>query len=309
MFRVGATALSQARLPAILGLASAVALGIPEARAGFIGSVPNAANYGILYSGGGGHSLTLTNTSEYGNIGVGNTGHVNLNGGDTIQGTPGRLDFSASNTSQYSHSGTNTGPASVNYNVAAVTTALSQLSTLSSSLGSEAATSIAINGTQTINAATGKLDANGNYVFNVTSYNEGIANTLTIQNAGGHSVVFNFEYGANVSLAGNVTLLGGLTDDQVLWNFASANKETVTLNNTSGSPNNVFHGDILALNDAISITSANLDGRIWGGDSSDLTIVSSKIVDPVPEPASLVLFGSALAALGAVRRRKFRQAS
>jgi hypothetical protein len=108
---------------------------------------------------------------------------------------------------------------------------------LSSTLGGLAGASIAINGTQTINASNGELATiNGvNYeVFNVTSYSENNGNVLTV-NGNGDVVVFNFGFNSNVNLGGDVTL-SGLTDDQLLWNFTTSGKNISLNNNASSFP-------------------------------------------------------------------------
>jgi len=55
--------------------------------------------------------------------------------------------------------------------------------------------------------------------------------------------------------------------------------------------------DLFGINDA---------GQIVGQVESPLSIDSSFLASPAPEPASLVLFGSAFAGFGLVRRRKRR---
>ena len=205
-----------------LAIAAATVFMMPQAQAGFISSVPAATDYTVLYEGTGGDNLSISNVTINGNIGVGGTGVTQFSGPGTING---RVDFSAANSGQFHNTnGSNVGPSSVNYSVAAVTTALTQINSLSTILNAEAGTNIAISGTTTINAAAGVLDGNGNRVFNVTSYNEGNGNLVTINgDPAGDSVVLNFAFASNVNLGGDVSLVG-LTDDQVLWNFTTTGK-------------------------------------------------------------------------------------
>jgi uncharacterized repeat protein (TIGR01451 family) len=241
-----------------------------------IAYLSGAGDYAVLYTGTGGHNLQITNVTIGGNVGVGGTGKVQFNGPGAITG---RLDFAAANTGQFgNNNGSNVGPASVNYSVAAVTTALNTVTTLNSSLAG-LGTNLAINGNQTINESAGQLDTvNGvTYrVFNVTSYSENDGKLVTINGDGsGDPVVFNFGFNSNVNLGGDVALTGnGLSDDKVIWNFTTSGKAVSLNNNASSFPNVAFHGIILAPNDAISLVNANLSGRAFGGDSADMQIVS-----------------------------------
>jgi uncharacterized repeat protein (TIGR01451 family) len=236
-----------------------------------------AGDYAVLYEGTGGHNLSITNVTIGGNVGVGDTGHVQFSGPGTITG---RLDFSAASTGQFSNgNSSNKGPASVNYSVAVVTAALGTVNNLSSSLGGLTGTNIAISGNQTINESAGATRTVGGVeykVFNVTSYNETDGKLVTINGDGsGDPVVFNFTFNSNINLGGDVALTGnGLSDDKVLWNFATSGKAVSLNNNASSYPGVAFHGIILAPNDKISLVNANLSGRVFGGNSSDMQIVS-----------------------------------
>jgi uncharacterized repeat protein (TIGR01451 family) len=260
-----------------------------------------AGQYGVLYEGTGGRNLSITNVVIGGNVGVGGTGHVAFSGPGAITG---RLDLAAGNTGQVSNSnGSNYGPTSVNYNVAAVTTALTTVNNLSSSLaGLGTSAPLAINGTQTINESAGELDTvNGvTYrIFNVTSYSSGDGKLFTINGDGsGDPVVLNFAFNSNVNLGGDVALTGnGLNDDKVIWNFTSSGKNINLNNNASSFPNVAFHGIILAPSDNLSMVNANLSGRIFGGNSGDMQIVSgdtlhAPVMNTATVTASNVTFDS-----------------
>ena len=263
----------------------------------------DALNYDVIYTGTGGHNLQITNVTVNGNIGVGGTGVVQDSGPSTINGS---VDFSAANTGQFHNTnGSNVISGGEIYNDASITSDLTSLSLLSATYGLEPGTHVAINGNTTIHASSGVLDAHGNRVFDITSYSSGNGKTLTID-GDGHDVVLNFLYNSNVNLGGDVNLVD-LTPDQVLFNFDTFGKNISLNNNASSYPFPLsFKGIILAPEDAISLTNAALQGRVYGGGSSDMQIVSGTTIhEPVgvPEPAPVLPFAGLLT-LGAVLLRK-----
>ncbi len=235
-------------------------------------NVGGLAGYVVLYEGTDSkQQLSISNDIITGNIGVAG-GQVQFTGPGTING---RVNFSAANSGQFhSTNGSNVGPTSVNYNVSAVTTAINAANSLSTALGGLPGANITFNNAnQTVNESSGLLETTGGVtyrVFNVTSYSETNANTVTINGDGsGDPVVFNFAYNKNTNLGGQVVLAGGLTPDQIVWNFTSTNQQ-VNLNNNGGT----FQGVLLLPNDQYQSDNSNLDGRVYGGAVGNMQIVS-----------------------------------
>lgn len=270
----------------------------------------NSLNFGVLYTGGGnGNQLSLTNVTINGNIGVGGTGKVALSGPGTVNGF---LDFSASNTGQYSSTNSgNVQPSPITYGVSAVTVDLNDLASLSTTLGNDSGTAVTISGTQTVTATNGVL-TNGNYVF-TASVNDTNGQVLTINGAGlssNQDVVFNLNAGTNLN--GLVTLVG-LNPDQVIFNVIGGNSVSLVTNASSYSTQ-AWQGIILDPTGTVSMDNSNLDGRIYGGDSSNMQIVSGDtlnqpLVSSTPEPSSLsfALIGFLLGGFGIARNLRARK--
>lgn len=308
-----------------------LAVATSSAHATLIQIGSNASNYGLLYEGAGGHNLAITNVTVNGNVGVGGTGVVQDSGPSTIVGN---VDFSAANTGQFhSTNGSNVLTGTVNYSVAAVTSALTSVNGLNSTLGAEAGTSISIHNSTTINASAGVLDATGDRVFDVTSFNTTNSDVITINgDAAGDAVVVNF-LGLSANFDATV-VLNSILPDQVLWNFVGGSGltggATLSINNNASGAGHAglsAQGIFLNPNGPISVVNSNVIGRVFGGDSHDFQYVSgahltvptgstggttggttgtsggSATAGLVPEPSSIVLLGSILAiAFGKLRK-------
>jgi len=269
-------------------------------------SIGGGSDYAILFEGGGGNTMQVTNVTVNGNVGVGNTGNLTDSGPSTING---RIDFSASNTGQFSNNNAAnvfTGPF---YNVAAVTNALNDVNSLNTSLGGESGTDVNINGSTTINASAGMFHGSDS-VFNVTGFNTTNGDTLTINGDGVHDVVLNFNgLSANFN---NQVMLNGLTSDHVLYNFVGGSNltggPTLQINdNGHNNPGNLVQGDFLDPNGAISITNTNLLGRVFGGDTHDIQVVSGDTINVPEAPTSgLLILGSVLSYLGLRRLSRIK---
>jgi hypothetical protein len=296
--------------------------GTCASRAGF--SLGDAANYAVLYEGSGRHNLQINSSPLNGSTIKGNIGLGMENGGNPQAqlNNPavinGNVNFAAPMNSGNQNIGNAVVNGTVNYNVGAVETDLNNLNALSLSLGGESGTALTINlsgtgGSQTINAANGVLDGNGNRVFNLTSMTFNNGNTVTINgDAAGDSVVINVN-SANVNgphFAGTILLAGGLTPNQVLINLIGGNSVTLSGGDTlQTSANNAYqYCTYLDPDGTITLNSVNLVGHVYGGDSSDLQIVSGATVyAPVPEPTTWLTGALLLLPFGASTLRILRK--
>jgi hypothetical protein len=287
------------------------------ARAGYI--LDGANQFGLLYEGNGGHNFAYNNSNINGNIGIGGTGHFQGNGPGTINGV---IQFSASNSGQFSNSGLTLSPSTANpqYSISAVSSALSTVNSLSQTLGLEPGTSTTISTGGSINASSGSLDANGNEIFTVTAIS--FANgTFTINGGPNDFVVLNVADGVGSNgLNGSIVLTGGIPSDQVLINYTPSTSNLTNYNNAyatlSGGPTLTIStnglttsGTFLDPTGNFSVNHSVVMGRVIGGDSSDSSFQSGANLTapaPLPEPSTLVVLATAAGCAAALRSRRHR---
>jgi PEP-CTERM motif-containing protein len=301
----------------IIGVLVTIAATITTQRvnAGF--SLGQAANYGILYEGGGGQTLSYNNSTENGAIGIGGTGKFAATSGIVN----GIIQFAAANTGQYSASNFTLNPSANNptYNNANVTSGLNTVNLLSHDLGLELGTSVVINNSGTpILAASGILDAMGNRVFSVTSVSFPNG-TQTISGGANDFVVLNIPFSA--SLNGSIALTGGLTADHVLLNFTPSTSNLTNYNNAytnlTGGPTMTISTSGLTTMGVFLDPTGNFQvnhstinqGRIIGGDSVNSSFVSGNDMTAppgggVPEPTTISLLAIGAVGLATWRRRR-----
>jgi hypothetical protein len=305
----------------LLGGAAILSVAMPAispARAATFVISGDATNFAVLFEGNGGKQLQTNNSNITGNIGIGGTGAFAPAGGCsgpcTINGT---VEFSAANTGQYGTNGGTTVTGGATYSNSNVSTDLTNLNTLSTTLGGQSGTSLAINtggsgGSQTVNAASGTLHS-GLEVFTLSSLQFNNGTTLFINgDAAGDSVVFNMNLNAQF---GGTIVLSGLSPDQVLFNIIGGSALTGGPNlqdNTNGA---TLVGDFLDPNGTIQINHSVLNGRLFGGDTSNMSIVSGVTLNApqasgggtqnaTPLPAALPLFATGLGVMGWLSRRR-----
>jgi hypothetical protein len=286
-----------------------LAIVLPQAaRAGFV--LGDAANFAVLYEGNG-QSLQFNNSNITGNIGIGAvdgaTGHFQGNGPGTITGN---IEFYAANSGQFSNSGvTITG--TVSYNNPNVDPDLVNLNALSQNLSLESGTALAISTGGSVNASSGTLDGSGNRVFTVSSVSFPNG-TFTITGASTDYVVINVPHlGGGPAFNGSIVLAGGITSDHVLFNLDAGDYATLSGGDTLTISTNgaTTTGTFLDPNGNIQINHSLLDGRLFGGDTQNMAIVSgANIVAPsstVPEPSHTVFALGLMMALALAARKKF----
>jgi len=310
---------------AVLAVTIGLSFGSSDSHAGTVFGV-DVDDYLIIYQGGSaGAQLSINNFGTTGiwtgNIGIAGVGKLAATGPGTVNGD---INFAAPNTGQASISNT-TVTGTVNYGVTDVQTKMDALNGVSTVLGAEAGTALSINTSsdQTVLASGGTLDGFGNRVFTVGSVNTGNGENFILKGNGSQNVVFNVNTPGDAQFHGNVLLqdlsgkffgdagYAGLSPDQVLFNLYAGDKLDANNNGNSAHPANIIYGTFLDPNGAISFVNTRITGRIFGGDSTNMQIVSGDTIKlptccSVPEPPmpALALVAGLLLASFSVRRRR-----
>lgn len=289
---------------------AAVALANPPSAHAVGFSLGDFETYGLLVNNGASGG-DINTPPVNANIGIGNTtGPINLHN----EVVNGKVDCSSSCSSAVS-GGTITGtqpvsrggalpsgsPASVNSNVAAVGSAISDALTLSSFYGAESGTGVTLGGNVTIDASSGLLDGTGTRIFTATNaLTIGNGHTLTINGSASDYVVLNVAAASGNKLDGALSLTGGITPDQVLINFTGTGGA-----NIQGAANGAsLYGTFLAADLGIQLNSLTIVGHLFGGAAGhnfqfvSNAFISQPTVPTVPLPSSVFLLGTAVAGLG-----------
>jgi hypothetical protein len=305
---------------AIVALAGAAGLGLTDRCLADTINLGGGENYALLFQGGGGNTLHVTNVTLGGNIGVAGTGNFQDAGPSTVSG---RVDFADTVTSRFSSSnaantyngGQHSPPYVGNFGVGPVQSAMNYLNALSQTLMGDAGTPVAINGIQTLNASSGALfNINGQniHVFDATSFNNsGATDVLTINGTANDLVAINLDGLGNIQMHGGIVLTGGIGLDNVVFNIGGGNYATHSggvsfdINNNQGN-HGIARGIFLNPNGAVSVSDCLAEGRVFGGDSHDEQYVSGAHLNapsgiPLPTAAGLALAGFGIVG---VRRRR-----
>lgn len=260
----------------------------------------DSASYAVLYEGSGSHNLQINSSPLNGSTILGNVGLAMENSGNPQfqLNNPavinGDANF-ANSPARFSNSG-GTLNGSVNAGVSTVQSDMSDINALSQGLGALPGTTLTINGNTTVLASQGTYDSTFNaYVFNLTSLNLGNGSTLTIDGQGlNANVVINDSTTSGLHFSGAITLTGGLTPNNAIINLSGGNYTTLSGGPTLQTAANGAEQDITYLNPngTINVDRVNIQGHLFGGDSSDMQIVSGATVQIIPEPAVAALMST-----------------
>jgi hypothetical protein len=262
----------------------ALACGTP-ARAFNLGP---AGDYAILGIGGTIH-LSSGPLLIYGNVGAGDHSNFQADGGGTVNG---RLDYALTATV---NTGNDTFTGGIHLiDFAAINQAVQNLVTFANGLtptqtftSITSPTTITGNGGQNVIAVTGSTGihlSGGNLVLNGTASD---------------TFIFQINQG-NFALSGDthIVLTGGLTPNNVLWDFEGSGGQVQT------SGNSFTQGIFLAPNEGIQINGGIHYSEFISGVS--MSFQSNPVINQIPEPSTLALLVSTGLILVGLRKRLIR---
>jgi hypothetical protein len=280
------------------GWRAAIALGLMLcAQQGFSSSLSDLPDVSLLtpYATFG-HSYVDSAVTINGPVGISDNGNLNLMAPSTINGNL-YLGTGATYSGPGVLNGSVVHPGSLAAAQAEVGTASGVLAglTANQTLG-------AVNSALTINSANGVADV---YVLDISSLTLGSGQNITFNGDAGDVFVLNVT--GSMSMTGDATIVAGLDASHVFVNVT----DTGNLG-TIAHVGNVIYGTVLIPN-ATSVTFHSVDGAIWSGANTTVTLQSDATVNYVPYlpppptvpdgGASLLLLSMGLGLLGVARMK------
>jgi hypothetical protein len=249
-------------------------------------------NYAVV-SVGPNASLTVNSGPITGNVLIGDGSTSSSSGGGNGQVT-GTVDVSPA------ESGDSLSHIQIPPNIHPVSSSVGTQAF--SDAGKLSSTAAGLSATQTFGAINGTLIINGNGGLNVIDVTS-LQNPLLTINGNAHDFfVFNVSGLFNTN---QVITLHGVTAGQILWNFTATSG---TVFQTSGG-DGLFGtflatdgGDFQFSNLVLTGQLINTDGHIQLVSGSGVT--GSPLTPPVPEPGSLMLFGTGLLSIAGLARKR-----
>ena len=272
----------------LLSVTLLVSLGSAAASASGI-DLGAAAGYGILGLDGATINLSSGPLRVNNNVGIGDNGTINFSGGGQINGA---LNYSSS-------SKLNTGGNTISNGTHQVDFSAIQQAALA-----EASAAAALSSTQSFSSINSPLTINGSGAQNVIGISQNIhlsGGTLTIHGSASDSFIFNIAGTMELSGDTKIVLSGGVTPDQILFNFLGAGNQVQT------SGNSLTTGIFLAPQRVFNINGGVHQSEFISGMS--LSFQSNPVITPVPELSSPLLFLIGLGflplgAFAAIRRNR-----